>query len=75
MVDPQPAGSSSDVLGDILSPLAIEGPPGQPEHGLVSGLGGAPNAEDALAIEPVVEQTNSVQVLPSIALIYNKIWS
>lgn len=71
-MDPQPTGPSSDVLGDLLSPLAIEGPPGQPEHGFVSGLEGAPNAEDALAIEPVGEHMNSVEVLLSIALIYSK---
>ncbi|KAM7522468.1 hypothetical protein LguiA_012370 [Lonicera macranthoides] len=67
VVDPQPTGPSSDVLGDLLSPLAIEGPPGQPEHGFVSGLEGAPNAEDALAIEPVGEHMNSVEPIGNIA--------
>ncbi|KAL6967099.1 hypothetical protein U1Q18_032902 [Sarracenia purpurea var. burkii] len=61
VVDPQPP----DLLGDLLDPLAIEGPPGaavQADHNLVPGAEGASNAEDALAIALVGEQTNTVQV-------------
>ncbi|KAI3722101.1 hypothetical protein L2E82_33128 [Cichorium intybus] len=49
-VDPQP-----DVLGDLLSPLAIEGPPA-----VVS-------EEDALALAPVEDQQNSVKPIGDIA--------
>lgn len=64
-MDPQPPSTSPDLLGDLLGPLAIEGPPGVPEseQGLSSGLDGAPNAEEALAIAPVEAQPNDVQVL------------
>ncbi|KAL7202149.1 hypothetical protein ACSBR1_033760 [Camellia fascicularis] len=70
MVDPQPPEPSPDLLGDLLGPLAIEGPPGaasQSEHNLVPGAEGAPNAEDALAIAPVEEQINTVQPIGNIA--------
>ncbi|CAL5426395.1 unnamed protein product [Camellia sinensis] len=70
MVDPQPPEPSPDLLGDLLGPLAIEGPPGaasQSEHNLVPGAEGAPNAEDALAIAPVAEQINTVQPIGNIA--------
>lgn len=61
--DDQP-GQSPDLLGDLLSPLAIEGPPTSSTHEQstspvvegVSGLG------DASAIVPVDEPTSSVQV-------------
>lgn len=62
-VDPQPA--SGDLLGDLLGPLAIEGPPGavQYEPNAVSGLEGVPiPADDAAAIVPVGKEANSVQV-------------
>ena len=62
-VDPQPP--SADLLGDLLGPLAIEGPPSadvQPQQNIVSGVEGVPNAAEATAIVPVGEQTNSVQV-------------
>ena len=65
-VDSQPP--SADLLGDLLGPLAIEGPPGatvQSEHNAVSGLKGGPDAVDGSAIVPVEEQTNTVQVLLS----------
>lgn len=51
-VEPQDA----DILGDLLSPLAIEGPPG------VSGIETL-NEVDALALAPVGEQENVVKVL------------
>lgn len=61
-VDPQPL--SPDLLGDLLAPLAIEGPPGaggQSEQSVASGLEGAA-AVDGAAIVPVAEQTNTVEV-------------
>lgn len=66
-MDPQPPSAPSpDALGDLLGPLAIEGPQPattQPAHNMGSGVGVAPNAEDALALAPVEEQTATVQVL------------
>jgi hypothetical protein len=73
-VDPQPA--SGDLLGDLLGPLAIEGPPGaiQSEPNAVSGLEGVPSSADYAAIVPVGEQTNTVQVCSSAmaCLVYRK---
>lgn len=70
VVDPQPpATTSPDLLGDLLGPLAIEGPPGVPksDQGLSSGQDGTPNAEEALAIAPVEVQPNDVQPIGNIA--------
>ncbi|XP_004241300.1 AP-2 complex subunit alpha-1-like [Solanum lycopersicum] len=71
VVDPQPPSvPSPDVLGDLLGPLAIEGPQPaatQPAHNLSSGVGIAPNAEDALALAPIEEQTATVQPIGNIA--------
>ncbi|KAK6235114.1 Clathrin/coatomer adaptor [Theobroma cacao] len=67
-VDPQPP--SADLLGDLLAPLAIEGPPGdtvQSEHNSVSGLEGGPDAVDGSAIVAIEEQTNTVQPIGNIA--------
>ncbi|CAI9105530.1 OLC1v1004467C2 [Oldenlandia corymbosa var. corymbosa] len=68
---PQPvAASSPDLLVDLLDTLAIEGPPGAPiesQHTMASGLAGASNMEDALALAPVEEQINTVQPIGSIA--------
>ncbi|KAI3461338.1 hypothetical protein Pfo_018001 [Paulownia fortunei] len=70
VVDPQPPSTPSpDLLGDLLGPLAIEGPSGTgplSEHRVASGLVGGENA-DALAIAPVEEQTNTVQPIGNIA--------
>ncbi|KAJ8640070.1 hypothetical protein MRB53_016764 [Persea americana] len=68
-VDPQAAPPSADLLGDLLGPLAIEGPPiaASSEQNLVSGLDTVPSASDALALAPVVEQSNSVQPIGNIA--------
>ncbi|XP_011005769.1 PREDICTED: AP-2 complex subunit alpha-1-like [Populus euphratica] len=65
-VDPQSA--SGDLLGDLLGPLAIEGPPGavQSEPNAVSGLEGVPSSADYAAIVPVGEQTNTVQPIGNI---------
>ncbi|KAI5577724.1 hypothetical protein BDE02_09G133600 [Populus trichocarpa] len=67
-VDPQ--SPSADLLGDLLGPLAIEGPPGaavQFEPNAVSGLEGVPiPADDAAAIVPVGKETNSVQPIGNI---------
>ncbi|XWS52919.1 hypothetical protein CRYUN_Cryun11dG0113900 [Craigia yunnanensis] len=67
-VDPQPP--SADLLGDLLGPLAIEGPPGatvQSEHNAVSGLEGGPDAVDSSAIVPVEVETNTIQPIGNIA--------
>lgn len=67
VVDPQPSSTPSpDLLGDLLSSLAIEAPSAggnQADANLVSGAKGAPMPPDALALAPVEEQTNTVQVL------------
>lgn len=63
--DLQASTPSPDLLGDLLSPLAIEAPPVasvQSEHNTVSGSEGTSIAVDALALATVEEQTNSVQV-------------
>ncbi|XP_048234483.1 AP-2 complex subunit alpha-1 isoform X2 [Ricinus communis] len=67
-VDPQPP--SADLLGDLLGPLAIEGPPEaatQSEQNPVSRMEGVPSAVDAAAIVPVGEQTNSVEPIGNIS--------
>ncbi|KAK4441252.1 AP-2 complex subunit alpha-1 [Sesamum alatum] len=70
VVDPQLLSTPSpDLLGDLLGPLAIEGPPGtgpQIESRMASDLEGGANA-DALAIAPVEEQTQTVQPIGNIA--------
>lgn len=77
-VDPQPP--SADLLGDLLGPLAIEGPPStdvQSQQTIVSGLEDVPNTIEAAAIVPFGEQTNSVQVLTVImrfCIAYLKRW-
>ena len=64
IVDPQPP--PADFLGDLLGPLAIEGPPTinaeQSQQNIVSGLEGD-HAAQAAAIVPVDEAQNSVQVI------------
>lgn len=67
-VDPKPP--SADLLGDLLGPLAIEGPPStdvQSQQTIVSGLEDVPNTIEAAAIVPFEEQTNSVQPIGNIA--------
>ncbi|XVE59497.1 hypothetical protein DITRI_Ditri05aG0050500 [Diplodiscus trichospermus] len=67
-VDSQPP--SADLLGDLLGPLAIEGPPGatvQSEHNALSGLEGGPDGVNGSAIVPVEQQTNTVQPIGNIA--------
>lgn len=62
---PPPTTLSEDLLGDLLGPLAIEGPPGTPiksEQNLMAGLESVPSTADNLALAPVEEQANSVQV-------------
>ncbi|KAL3622861.1 hypothetical protein CASFOL_033469 [Castilleja foliolosa] len=70
VLDPQPPNAPSpDLLGDLLGPLAIEGPPGTAplsEPRASSGLEFRTN-EDALAIEPVAEQANTIQPIGDIA--------
>ncbi|XP_057472388.1 AP-2 complex subunit alpha-1-like isoform X3 [Actinidia eriantha] len=70
MVDPQPSEPSVDVLGDLLGPLRIDGPPGaaaQSDDNLISGPEGATYVEETLALAPVGDQTNNVQPIGSIA--------
>ncbi|XP_074366682.1 AP-2 complex subunit alpha-1-like [Apium graveolens] len=63
--DLQASTPSQDLLGDLLSPLAIEGPPSaESERNPVSGPA---IAADALALAPVGDQTNTVQLIGSIA--------
>lgn len=69
-VDPQSPSPSADLLGDLLGPLAIEGPPGAAaptEQHVIPASEGDPNPADALALAPVDEQTNSVQPIGNIA--------
>ncbi|KAJ7981101.1 AP-2 complex subunit alpha [Quillaja saponaria] len=66
IVDPQPP--SADVQGDLLGPLAIEGPPGttvHPEQNVSSGLEHI--VDEATAIVPVEEETYSVQPIGNIS--------
>ncbi|XP_042482805.1 AP-2 complex subunit alpha-1-like [Macadamia integrifolia] len=66
-VDPQPATPSADLIGNLLDPLAIEGPPEaafSDQKNVVPGLEGV---LDALALAPVGEQSNSVQPIENIA--------
>ncbi|KAL6510986.1 hypothetical protein OROGR_022110 [Orobanche gracilis] len=70
VVDPQPSSTPSpDLLGDLLGPLAIEGPPGTAlpsEPRVATGLEVGAN-DDALALAPVEEQGNAVQPIGDIA--------
>ncbi|KAJ9699397.1 hypothetical protein PVL29_008136 [Vitis rotundifolia] len=73
-VDPQSPSPSADLLGDLLGPLAIEGPPGAAaptEQHAIPASEGDPNPADALALAPVDEQTNSVQPIGNIAERFN----
>ncbi|KAM7256730.1 hypothetical protein ACFE04_012471 [Oxalis oulophora] len=69
IVDPQPP--SADLLGDLLQPLAIEGPPGpavQPRDVVLPEHAGIPGLDDFDgAIVPVGEQTNVVQPIGDVA--------
>ncbi|KAL6202901.1 hypothetical protein ACLB2K_026605 [Fragaria x ananassa] len=65
-----PQTPSPDLLGDLLGPLAIEGPPGtavQSHQNVIPGSGGDPTAADATAIVPVGEELNSIQPIGNIA--------
>ncbi|KZV42618.1 AP-2 complex subunit alpha-1 [Dorcoceras hygrometricum] len=67
VIDSQPPSTTSpDLLGDLLGPLAIEGPPvttHQSEPSVASGV----RAADALAIEPVEDLASNVQPIGDIA--------
>ncbi|KAL2337552.1 hypothetical protein Fmac_011998 [Flemingia macrophylla] len=66
VVDSQP--SSADLLGDLLGPLAIEGPPSINVHPQPSSNPGSDGTVvEATAIVPVGEQANSVQPIGNIA--------
>ncbi|XP_014497743.1 AP-2 complex subunit alpha-1 [Vigna radiata var. radiata] len=65
-VDSQPP--SADFLGDLLGPLAIEGPPSINIHTRSSSNSGLEGTVvEATAIVPAGEQTNSVQPIGNIA--------
>ncbi|XP_073055599.1 AP-2 complex subunit alpha-1-like isoform X2 [Primulina eburnea] len=70
VIDSQPPSTvSPDLLGDLLGPLAIEGPSvtvHRSEPSVASGLPSGIRA-DALAIEPVEELANNVQPIGDIA--------
>lgn len=72
-VDPAPV-PSPDLLGDLLGPLAIEGPPVvaiPSEQNLVSDLESAPSTVGALALATLTEEENSVQPIGNIADRFN----
>ncbi|XP_072962423.1 AP-2 complex subunit alpha-2-like isoform X1 [Typha angustifolia] len=61
---------SADLLGDLLGPLAIEGPPAaavSPADNLISGLEATPNSVGPLALATLDDQSNSVQPTVNIA--------
>ncbi|KAG4385902.1 hypothetical protein GLYMA_12G180600v4 [Glycine max] len=66
IVDSQPP--SADLLGDLLGPLAIEGPPSSSVHLQPSSNSGVEGTVvEATAIVPAGEQANSVQPIGNIA--------
>ncbi|XP_055836296.1 AP-2 complex subunit alpha-1-like isoform X2 [Solanum dulcamara] len=71
VVDPQPPSTPSpDLLGDLLNPLAIEGPQpaeNQSDRSLGADVKGAAIVEEALALAPIEEQMNTFQPIGSIA--------
>lgn len=69
VVDTQPPEPTADLIGDLLGPLAIEGPSSaatQSERDLASGAEVAPRPEDALALA-VGEDINTVQPIGNTA--------
>lgn len=68
-IDAQPV-PSADLLGDLLGPLAIEGPPGttpSEEQNPISGYEDVPNSADALALSTLTEQSDAVQPIGNVA--------
>ncbi|XP_020093761.1 AP-2 complex subunit alpha-2-like [Ananas comosus] len=70
--EPAPPTPSEDLLGDLLGPLAIEGPPAaaaaaSTEQNPLAGLEAAPNSVGALALATLDDQANSVQPIFNIA--------
>ncbi|GAB4859714.1 hypothetical protein Ancab_011194 [Ancistrocladus abbreviatus] len=66
----QHASPSPDLIGDLVAPLALEGPPSTTPHSeqsLVTGPEVSSSAIDALALAPVEDQTNSVQPIGNVA--------
>ncbi|XP_073269939.1 AP-2 complex subunit alpha-1-like isoform X2 [Primulina huaijiensis] len=74
VIDSQPPSTASlDLLGDLLAPLDIVGPPAtthQSEPSVASGLQSGIGA-DALAIEPVEDLAKNVQPIGDIAERFN----
>ncbi|XP_074573018.1 AP-2 complex subunit alpha-1-like [Curcuma longa] len=68
---------SADLLGDLLGPLAIEGPPSpavpaeHKDRSLLSALEGTPEAAGPLALATVDDQPNSVQPIGNVAERFN----
>ncbi|XP_044505744.1 AP-2 complex subunit alpha-1-like [Mangifera indica] len=72
IVDPQPPSAdpqppSADILGDLLGPLAIEGPPGSAVQSEPNAVLGKGVVVDGAAIVPVGEQANAVQPIGNTA--------
>ncbi|KAH7668360.1 Adaptor protein complex AP-2 alpha subunit protein [Dioscorea alata] len=68
-IDTQPV-PSADLLGDLLGPLAIEGPPGttpSEEQNPISGYEASSNSTDALALSTITEESDSVQPIGNVA--------
>ncbi|KAH7665776.1 Clathrin adaptor alpha/beta/gamma-adaptin appendage Ig-like subdomain-containing protein [Dioscorea alata] len=68
-IDAQPV-PYADLLGDLLGPLAIEGPPGttpSEEQNPISGYEAAPNSADALALSTLTEESDAVQPIGNVA--------
>ncbi|KAL9660930.1 hypothetical protein QQ045_025749 [Rhodiola kirilowii] len=63
------SGPSADLLGDLLSPLAIEGPPSSSTHEQItaSRVESISGLVDAAAIVPVDEPTSSIQPIGNTA--------
>ncbi|KAH9321816.1 hypothetical protein KI387_016455, partial [Taxus chinensis] len=68
--DAEIAAPAADLLGDLLSPLAIEGPPGlvpsTPSSSLLS-LEGPTGDSDPLALAILGEQSSSIQPIGNVA--------
>ncbi|KAJ0476327.1 putative adaptor protein complex AP-2, alpha subunit [Helianthus annuus] len=70
VVDPQSVAQdhapTGDILGDLLSPLAIEGPPGVSPQSELNGVPSHDGSNDALALAPVEDQESTVKPIGDI---------
>lgn len=72
-VDAEPA-PSPNLLGDLLGPLAGEGPPyaaTAAEHNVIPGAEATPDTVGALALATVADESNAVQPIGNIADRFN----